>query len=135
MAAICERREMYHRAVCHIGRAVIVLAANRRSGHTRTKSRRVAVSVVPRRRGRRFAWKLTDAADWKLRSLCGLYGFEPMIVAMLALREHQDRPHDSEDSIVPEIWLTGPEGWGTPEGGRILAARRRKCLLPRYAAI
>jgi hypothetical protein len=78
--------------------------------------------VFSRRNGRRSFWKLSSDTDWRLRSLVGLYGFEEMLVAMLALQAHEAEKHDPTDNIVPEIWLAGLDAWGAPQGNGTLAA-------------
>ena len=43
-----------------------------------------------RQAGKRTHWKLSDAADWKLRRLATLADFPELLTLMLAIREHTD---------------------------------------------
>ena len=42
--------------------------------------------------------------------------------AMRALAGHEDAEQERGVNLVPETWLTGPDGWGTKAGGRLLVA-------------
>ena len=114
VCAVVERRERYHRGgqPYHAGGDE---AGRKQAERVADELESSGVVVFQRRRKKRVFWKLSDAADWGLRALVGLRGWEPMVVAMLAIREH----HNTGTTSVAETWLAGPEAWGTPQGAAL----------------
>lgn len=105
-------------------------AATRKQGErSADQLERSGLVTFHRHAGKRTHARPTDVGDQTLRSLCGLPGLSEMMVALLALRAHEDRPHEPEDNVVPETWLAGLNGWGSRDGGLLLVTVE-ECLAP-----
>ena len=118
--AILERQTEFARAgIPFLGGGDIV----DRKVHQRAADELEATGLVrfSRARVKRTMWKLTNAADWKMRELCNEPGFPEMLAAMLLLGEHARAGHVSGDcgnvGYVPETALLAM-GWGSAKANR-----------------
>ena len=115
-AAIAERREQFEKYGLPFQLGGGDDASRKSAERLAARLEQSPDVVFRRRRGKRMYWRLTDAGDWRLRSLCGSFGVAPMLVGMIALRCHQGRPHEPDDNIVSEKRLQpsfGPrKSWG-----------------------
>lgn len=78
--------------------------------------------VCSRCRSRRVAWRLSDAADWALRSLAGDWPdpWGGLQTAMLCIDAHTKTGHTHESGFVPEVALLGMADWKAgPIDGRV----------------
>lgn len=122
VVAVEERREQYQRNGLPISNGGGT-AAERKQWERELDGIEVSGTVlIARERGRRAFWRLGNATDWRLRNLVGLPGRAEMLRAMQALAGHEDAEQERGVNLVPETWLTGPDGWGTKAGGRLLVA-------------
>ena len=71
------------------------------------------VAIFSRSKGRQVAWRLTNAGDWQVRSLCGLPGQSEMLTALWCIDAYENAVRDKDANAVDEEWLAGVRGCRT----------------------